>query len=245
MAAVREGALDFIVPLLPFERILVDDLVRSVSIAPVDGNRDAQHRLNDTFWKWKWPNYVKRCLSDDLGGDALQKDYRGNRFKACDACLHFIAHNGKEQNNLYRVAGLRQANEGFIERLGDQDIEDIHVRPADEDLERWIAVADIDQTFHPNWYHEDFLQSRRSGEFEFFEWTRKCALALSRPDNATIIDSLLVLHPNFRAIFEVGAEELPEINSPHFETLTTRHVCPIRAIKRRPRPSVTSQVSAL
>lgn len=245
MVMIRKGAVEFVVPLLHYERCLIDDLKHLYDQISADSDSDSETRAfsHNAFWKWNWPNYIKKCLSDDLSGESVHEYYRGSRNEAYNACLHFIAHVGTEQNNLSRVEMLRRVNEGFVARLGDQAIEKVHFRPAEEDIERWSVIADIDQTFSPTWYHHDFLQRRTSGQFEILEWACKCALSWEFPDNAETIDRLLVQHSDFEAEFDVEREDYTEEDLQYIGSLDGQ-LPPVKGIRRRPRSSVQPVVSA-
>ncbi|KAH8689276.1 kinase-like domain-containing protein [Phaeosphaeriaceae sp. PMI808] len=205
--AGQDARIEYFVRLSGFEQQLIselDFLLNQEHFAAFDPDH---FPIAIVFSEWKWSHLVKNCLNDDLGhdGEYLYKDYAGDRTKAYDSFIHFLAHTGGEERNLARAEGFRRANETFLLNLGNRSICDVNVKPPEEDLPLWETISRLYQACGKYWKYEESLNGT-NGKFVIFTLIRKFTLQWKWPENVDIVERVLVQNPAFKASYNVERE---------------------------------------
>lgn len=192
--------LCYYVPLRPFERELASELAHILDQQEFGASVGEHPPFTTVFMAWKWASTVKNCLNDDLGEEQLEEEYGGDKIKAYDSFIHFLAHTGGNRQNLARAEDIRSANKDFLDQLGDRGISEVEVVPVDEDVEAWRTLSKVYHTFGRHWEHKDPLGNPR-GSFDVWQLIRKFVLHWNWPENKVLIDHSLVCSPIFASVY--------------------------------------------
>jgi hypothetical protein len=107
--------LCYYVLLRPFERELASELAHILDQQEFGASVGEHPPFTTVFMAWKWASTVKNCLNDDLGEEQLEEEYGGDKSKAYDLFIHFLAHTGGNRQNLARAEDIRSANKDFLD----------------------------------------------------------------------------------------------------------------------------------
>jgi hypothetical protein len=200
--AGQEARIEYFVPLSGFERRLVSELSILLNQEHFPAFDPDHFSIDTVFSEWEWTRLIRKCLNDDLGHDGqyLYQDYGGDRTKAYDSLIHFLAHTGSEKRNLARAERFRAANETFLVKLGDRSIRDVSVKPAGEDLLHWETISRLYQSCGQYWKHEAPLKNK-NGKFYVFQLVRRFTLHWKWPENVDIVERVLVQDLAFKASY--------------------------------------------
>jgi hypothetical protein len=206
----------YYVPLRPFERKLVSELTHLLDQQKFGASIGENPPFTTVFTAWKWASTVKECLKDDLGEEQLHEEYSGDKNKAYNAFIHFLAHTGGNRQNLARAEDIRSANKDFLVQLGDRKISDVEVVSVDEDLDAWKTLSKVYLNFGRYWEHKELLVNPR-GSFDVWKLIRKFIIHWKWPENKGLIDRSLVCSPIFASVYHtvrhplvtgIGSEDL-------------------------------------
>ena len=221
----HEPYVEYFVPLSDFERQLVTELS-----SLLNQNRQGPFHAENTpsiaasiaaFNNWTWSSRVIRCMNEDLEGESLQEEYQGDRSKAYNGLIHFLAHTASEEQNLARAESVREINPDFLLKLGNRPICDVKVKPVERDLPLWTTISKLYQECGQYWKNEELL-SNPEGTFTISELIRKYTLHWQWPENKEMIDRVLIRNPSFDAGYTVkrdARDANPDSEDLHRQTL--------------------------
>jgi hypothetical protein len=187
----------YYVPLRPFERELVSELAHLLDQQKFGASAGENPPFTTVFTAWTWASTVRKCLNDDLGEEELHEEYSGDKNKAYQSFIHFLAHIGGDRRNLARAEDIRGANEDFLVQLGDRKISDVKVVSVNEDLNAWKTLSKVYHTFGQ---HKELL-GNPNDSFDVWKLIRKFILHWKWPENKGLIDLSLVCSPIFHSIY--------------------------------------------
>lgn len=239
--------LEYLVPLSNFERRLLDDLLPLLDGQDYCYKQEVTSPHGSIFWDWKWLDLTQSCLNDYLGhdGECLQEDYQGDRSKAYDGFIYFLAHEDEEEKSLARAEQLRHVNGGFVARLGARPIEDVDIKPPAEDIPRWRLISTLDRMLKSTWEYHHALQKRKSRQFKIFELMHECALRWQLPINAIIVEEVLIQQPRFQDHYNVQRKPNPtEEANPVSGIHANQPKLDVLSILKRPSQNAPSMVSS-
>jgi hypothetical protein len=210
--ADQEPSIAYFVPLSPFERQLLSDLTVLLDEHHFSSLNPQNAPITVVFNEWKWSSLVRRCLNDDLGEEHLREDYQGDRSKAYNAFIHFLAHQGELEQSLARTEGFRSSNEDFLVRLGDRPISDVEVKPVEKDLQSWETLSRVYHTHGRHWKHKELLVNPE-GTFDIWKLIRMFTLQWQWPENRDSVYRALIMNPSFMTYYEVKRHDSTQDSS--------------------------------
>ncbi|KAH8650874.1 kinase-like domain-containing protein [Tricladium varicosporioides] len=135
--------VDFYIPLAPFERYLLDVLDERWNLSASlreDDSFDAL--LGHLFHNWEWSYNVQSYLQAAFTNEDDPEKCE-NYQQMYEKGLHRMAWTTGYGRNLFRIASLKEVNNGFLQRLGSKPFWSIRFKPWDEDAKCWSILASM------------------------------------------------------------------------------------------------------
>lgn len=224
--------VQFVVPLLDFERSMIDDVQEYLRSHP-DLRGDRGDRT-EAFNLWKWSQKLQTVLQENLDteNESFRLEWGASRARAYEASFPMYENHDGHGRHRYRIMQMKVRNSKFLDFLGDRPASSIVAVPDPNDTSCWETLDAIVNAFGRPWDTPEKMDSD-FGLFDVFRMVRIFFVHSYEPFNAGRIGECLNSHPKFLETFTVERLPGPE------DSLRTPHTFPgftHRIIKKKQKP---------
>ncbi|KLU87653.1 serine/threonine protein kinase [Magnaporthiopsis poae ATCC 64411] len=210
----------YVVPLMGFERSLVDELRNYTQSRPELLSRSRRQDSVKAFDSWRWSRPLQKALRGnlDVEDEAFHEDWGGSRALAYSASFPLFENkNGMDEDGVgcqrKRLRVIRERNSSFLDVLGDRPSRTIQVVPDPADAASWEQLDLLLDLFGWLFEHpEKLFDSDRT--FDVFTVVRLFFVHSLYPWNADRIFDSVICHPTYRERFTVAESPGPSRRYP-------------------------------